>query len=172
MDNQNQPTLSQGFVLPVGLVLLLLLSLISISSLRDVNTEQKITHNFVDKQHSFQRAENALKIWEQFIGNLDIKSIEQLTGYIDVEKNPDLFFDPDSFNWSNATSHKIVIKSEGDVVGLGIVEKIQSIASPIIGRSQNKNITKRTFFRLTVKASGEKPNTYSIVQSTLGKLSR
>ena len=62
ITSTNRPAKERGFALVISMILLAIITLLSVSSMRNTNIETKIAANHQLKELSFQAAENALSI--------------------------------------------------------------------------------------------------------------
>ena len=74
----HMPRKQQGMVLLVGLIILVVLSLLAISSIRTTTLEERMTGNSQDQQIAFQVAEAALREAEAILGQ------PMLPAFVDV----------------------------------------------------------------------------------------
>ena len=167
----------QGFVLPVGMVMLLILTIIGVNSMRDGIMQEKMTSNFKDKEVSLQGAESALRIVEYITLRTSAENIAATTSYhptyeriegapdykgIDLLTNAEVGFSvpgvyqPDKEDFP----HNPYISDP-----VAMIEEIASTESLKIGKEPvNKELAER-YYRITTQSNGETDRSRSTLQS-------
>lgn len=177
-DNLKSPSLQNGAVLAVSLLILVVLTIIGISSMVTTNLEEKMSGNFRDRQIAFNAAETALAYAEDF-ANTSINSasvFDNTNGYYEAYNGPGSYNAFASSWWATGASQpypntingvstppRFTIEYRGDVGE----EEGTSIGIGGYGESTGGGAI--SSFRITVRATGLTDNSVVILQSYYGK---
>ena len=115
--NLNYPDNQRGWVLVVGLVILVMLTILSMALMKTTRLEEKMAGATRDMNLSFQAAETALRAAEIFIesqtdASLHDAPLEWVNGIYGQTDDEDLTVD-----WNN-TNSAVAGRLEGDPMGL------------------------------------------------------
>ena len=161
-----------GAVLFVGLMMLLVMSLIAITSMQGSTLETRMAGNTRDSLVALQSAESALKAGEEEIdsGNLNLVDFNGTGGLYDnsddeLWKNVDWETESKShmdFNPSNVTTEpRYVIQH---------ISETRVKKNLLVGQGYGEGDSERTvqLFRITARGTGGSDNTAVILQSIYG----
>jgi len=160
--NLNYPDNQRGWVLVVGLVILVMLTILSMALMKTTRLEEKMAGATRDMNLSFQAAESALRAAEIFIESKtdesDFNSLVVTNGIYNLTKDePDNLFTAEA--WTNTHSKEIDLA-------------LQGVASP--PRYMIKKLKKigctPTVFRVTVRGTGGPDNRATLLRSHYAKV--
>lgn len=80
MNTFQQPQKNKGLALVTGLLLLLVITLIGVSSMRDNVLQERMSRNTIDRAQAFEAAEAALKVGERWVENFTGNTILAVIG--------------------------------------------------------------------------------------------
>lgn len=152
----------QGMVLAIGLIFLVLLTLIGVSSIQTTTLDEKMAGNARDRNLAFQVAEATLRTgeaWIEIAGNA--KTADATVGKTCALAK--------SWDWDIAKSANSLQKApldEQDNPSLAKTPLFQ-VAKPTLIRTDPKDPTStvRRLYPVTAKATGGSENTVVILQS-------
>lgn len=163
------PQHQKGAVLIVGLIMLLVMTLISVSSMSGSVLEERMSTNFKDRQIAFQAAEAALRQGERLTASYLVKTFYTSTctnglcqgDQSDAQDHPDYWIDPTI--WSTSTKH-ITYTVAGTATPAKII--IEYMGTKIIDSSVGAQPTDPPVFRITALGFGQSANAMVMLQST------
>ncbi|NKB65036.1 MAG: hypothetical protein GKR95_23990 [Gammaproteobacteria bacterium] len=174
---------NDGFILPIGLIFLLLLSLLSISSLKSSGLQYKITSNLTDRLLSFERAESALSQVENSELIWNMEKIRQTPGYYNSFNDPHgapnfLQNDWDQTHPGIPIALPSIVSSDSTegVVALDLPPPLVILEELYFTETHNglnpdSQLTNVPFaeryIRITTKAQGLRPSTVTVLQSVI-----
>ena len=183
--NLNQ---QRGFILPVGMVMLAIMTVLGVSSMRDSALQERMASNFIDKEKSFQAAESALRIVQRASIRTSYETIAATPDFVSLTTNPlDAidFSDPDLVDWYAVAGNPLdtfgqPINAVADITDAtanannklfrdprAVIEELESTDSLKIGKEKaNADLAKR-YYRVTAYANGETPTARTTVQSVV-----
>ena len=161
--NLNYPDNQRGWVLVVGLVILVMLTILSMALMKTTRLEEKMAGATRDMNLSFQAAETALRAAETFIESQTDASLpdapdEWLSGIYGPTVDEDI-----TVEWDDDNS-AIAGTLEGDPL------ELEGVASP--PRYMIKQLEKigdATVFRVTVRGTGGTNNRATLLRSHYAK---
>ncbi|HSW13321.1 MAG TPA: PilX N-terminal domain-containing pilus assembly protein [Solimonas sp.] len=173
----------QGAVLVVGLVVLLVLTLLSLSSIRSTSLEERMTNNTQDLQIAFQLAEAALREGEELLQQPVVPVFNNATGLYKYDPpdtdNPQIPYVPlwkrSSTQWINSTVMQTAAPPPLDRAhGQYLIEQlaVTDAASPGESLAADSATEVRTFviYRITARGWGatgrDNPEPMVLLQST------
>ena len=169
---------NSGFVLPIGMMFLIVLSVLAIGALKDVSLEEKMASNFSDKHVANLRAENALNALEGI--NLRAVSTSELQtsdGFNDSSQFPEDAPDFRNDGWINSNNTITVANVEllapnGEPIDdpdypVAFVEKLYTVEALGIGKGDDDSESEQNYYRFTVRATGNDPETITTLQSVV-----
>ena len=179
MDTANHIQLKQsGSVLLISLVILLILTIVGVSAMRNTAMEEKMAGNMRDKGLSFQAAEATLRAAEKYIEDnvistqpFDTDGSDGLYDKTDMSVWKTLSWDAnDSIEYSDFDSTYQISESPRF-----IIQHIASIATAAntlnLGNyGQNTGAGTIEMFLITARATGGSGNAPVFLQTTYGKL--
>lgn len=176
MTNQYTSLKKQsGVVLVIGLIMLLLLTLIGVTSSQSNSLEERMAGNMRDRNMAFHAAESALRAGEALV----VTSTPTLS-CPDAGANPPGFFMPrdvdcngtiettnvwESINWvtqsRNYTNPLVDLSANPQFIveDMGVI--CVNIATPCLATDTRRN------YRVTARATGSTTNAIVILQSTI-----
>lgn len=168
-----------GSALVIALLLLIVMTLLGLTSMRSSTLEERMAGNAQDINLSFQAAEAGLRDAEAFIETIvspaAFNGTNGLLGESDDE--PD-FFNASTWTGSNSRVYtgtalssvdqqpRYIIKYLGDVTNTSAA----NLAGNIRGYGQQANSLTVSIFRVTVKGTGQNPNTTTVLQGQYGRI--
>jgi type IV pilus assembly protein PilX len=167
-----------GAVLLISMVVLLILTIVGVSAMRNTVMEEKMVSNMRDKGLAFQAAEATLRVAEKYIEAQVVSTIAFDTnsevGFYD-KSNMQLW---QSLNWDDTDSIKIAeFNSTYNMAAEPryIIQHIASIAtnqnSLNLGNyGQNTGAGTNEIFLITARATGGSGSAPVILQTTYGKI--
>ena len=164
--NLNYPDNQRGWVLVVGLVILVMLTILSMALMKTTRLEEKMAGATRDMNLSFQAAESALRAAEIFIESKtdesDFNSLVVTNGiYSRTKDEPDNLFNPEV--WIDPHSKAIDLA-------------LQGVASPPrymikkLKKIDDEDDTAPTVFRVTVRGTGGTNNRATLLRSHYSKM--
>ncbi len=159
----NRPQLisrERGFVLPIGMIMLLILSIIGIHAARDGVLQEKMASNFIDQEKSFQGAESGLRMVQHVTLHSSMEDILATSSFFSmVEGDMDDAPDMESIDMSDPSVGFIVagINSGGSYFSdpVAMIEEMANSESLKVGKEPiNLELAER-YFRITVMANGD-----------------
>lgn len=174
MKNYLSKQPNSGFVLPIGMVMMLILSIIGISTLRGGILQEKMSSNYLDKEQSFQAAESALRIVQRITLRQSAENIQSTDGYHNSIKDVKGAPSYDQYSLKSASAfevHGLYDASDVNETLVShpkvIIEELSNTESLKIGKQpSNKELAQR-FFRITALSSGETKSSFSAIQGVV-----
>lgn len=159
----------KGAVLIVGIIMLFVMTLISVSSISGSLLETRMSSNYRDRQVAFQAAEAALRRGERLTASYTISTsysvactnglcLADLRNGIDYA---DYWLDPTI--WSTSTRH-ITYVVAGTATPAKII--IEFMGPKIIDLDVGPQVTDPTIYRVTALGYGQSANSRVMLQST------
>ena len=158
----------RGFVLPVGMVMLLILTIIGVNAMRDGILQEKMAGNFIDKEISFQGGESAMRAVQYLTLRTSYENIAAKKGFHSTTDNPLTAPDYSTINVATAGFEVEGIKKDSNNYAAkphAIIEEISDTGSLKFGKEPvNQELAER-HFRITVQSVGETESAVSTLQS-------
>lgn len=167
----------RGFVLVVGLVILLVLTLIGVSAMRGTTLEEHMAGNTQERDLAFQAAEAALRASEQFVADNATKTaLTSSSGYTNCAQNTSTNHCPPPvwqqvFPVGQTPSSSDVNSYTGSLDGASayyIVEKLNIPPQPgcsSVSQAATGNGGHPTYYRLTSEGIGKDGHTSVVLQT-------
>ncbi|MBO67642.1 MAG: hypothetical protein CL398_04955 [Acidiferrobacteraceae bacterium] len=162
-----------GFVLITGLIVLLLLTTLAISTFRITMIEEKIAGAFRNSNLSFQAAETAIRTAESFLENLtddNTFSYSQEGFYSLVDEEPNGLF---TIDWNDKNSIKIDNLEGITEPPRYMIKKLDELeaerALNITGYETSANIQTTVIFRITARSIGGNSTAQTIIRTHYAK---
>jgi type IV pilus assembly protein PilX len=157
LDNQ------RGWVLVVGLVILVMLTILSMALMKTTRLEEKMAGATRDMNLSFQAAETALRAAETFIESKTNESFFSTTDkasgiYGKQDNEPE---DLSTIDW-NVYSAEIDEETYGELEGVTLLPRYMI-------KKLKKKIDDATVFRITVRGTGGTNNRATLLRSHYAK---
>ena len=158
----------QGIVLVVSLVLLVLVTLISVSSMKNTVLEEKMAGNYKDKNAAFQAGEAALREGESYLFNTVTLPFFDGTTTGLYQPTTSGAARWDAVTWSSTSGE--VINYSGNLSNVAsapmyIIEELPAISDP--ESSLETGVAQENkYFRITTQAVGDTENAAVTLQST------
>lgn len=167
--NLKLPQQQRGAVLIVGLIMLLVMTLLSVSSLSGSSLEERMASNYRDRQVAFQAAEVALRQGERLTASNTVKTAYStactnglcLGDLWDGLVYPEYW--TDSTVWSTPAKH-ITYAVTGITTPAKII--IEYMGKKASDPSMGGQVTDPTIFRITALGYGQSSNSQVMLQST------
>ncbi len=161
----------QGWVLIIGLVVLVMLTIIAMALMRTTLLEEKMAGASRDINLSFEAAEAGLRGAEAFIQSLVDDSAFTATGgglYAQGASSSDLEPSPFGATWDDGNSRTLSntptgVASPPRYMIKKISEKTRGKIN-ISGYGETDLTTKTVIFRITVRGTGSRDNTVTILR--------
>ena len=175
--NLNHPDNQRGWVLVVGLVILVMLTILAMALMKTARLEEKMAGATRDMNLSFQAAETALRAAESFIEAQTLESIFDSNTledeiYSQTEDEPENLF---TIDW-NDTNTKAMFADEDEVLqGVSLsprymIKKLKKIGSNLTITGYGDDNTAPTVFRVTVRGTGGTNNRATLLRSHYSKV--
>ena len=167
--NLNYPDNQRGWVLVVGLVILVMLTILSMALMKTTRLEEKMAGATRDMNLSFQAAETALRAAETFIESKTEESFFDETNKAIGIYGPTVDEDI-TVEWDDDNS-AIAGRLEGDPLVLVPLE-LEGVAIPAARFmiKQLEQIGDATVFRVTVRGTGGTNNRATLLRSHYAKV--
>jgi type IV pilus assembly protein PilX len=157
----------QGIVLVVSLVILVLVTLLSVSSMKNTVLQEKMTGNYKERNSAFQAAEAGLRGGENYLLTTSVLPIfdSSTAGLYQPTSSGNARWD--LVNWLNVGE---VVSYTGTLTDIAttpkyILEEIPPVPSP--GGSKETGVAQENkYYRVTSQAVGNTNNAVVILQST------
>ena len=183
--NLNYPDNQRGWVLVVGLVILVMLTILSMALMKTTRLEEKMAGATRDMNLSFQAAETALRAAEPFIeSNADdsfIDTTDEANGLYNGQTNEfvllgfqppeDLF----TIDWNDTNSKAMFADEDAALQGVTLsprymIKKLKKIGSNLTITGYGDDNTAPTVFRVTVRGTGGTNNRATWLRSHYSKV--
>lgn len=174
MINNNFGNKQTGFVLPIGMVMLVILTILGVGTMRDGILQEKMSSNFLDKEKSFQASESALRMVQRITLRTSVEDIESTVGFVSITEHP---FDAHDFNTLDLTA----IGTGFDVLGvktgtslnnyhddpIAVIEEMTNSKPLKVGKAPANQELATRFFRITALGFGETVNAKTTLQGVV-----
>ena len=173
--NLKHPGNQQGWVLVVGLVILVMLTMLSMGLMKTARLEEKMAGATRDMNLSFQAAETALREAEYFIESQTVELIfDSDTAedeiYSQTQGEPENLF---VLDWNDTNSEAI----NGTLMGVTtkpryMIKKLKKVGGSnltITGYGDDDATPRPTIFRVTVRGTGGTNNRATLLRSYYSK---
>lgn len=172
----------KGAVLVVGLLILLVMTLVGVTTMQTTRVEEKMAGNVRDRNMAFQAAESALRDAEEYI-----EGLASVSGFASAAPSKGLyglnyseginFSSPASSTWDNNSS-RVYSRTLGSVnTAPRYMIKIKSQGSSgltgalnIQGYGKQNPSSQAIIFRITARGTGGTDNSMVFLQTYYGKL--
>jgi type IV pilus assembly protein PilX len=170
LDNQ------RGWVLVVGLVVLVMLTILAMALMKTTRLEEKMAGATREMNLSFQAAETVLRGAETFVENLADEALFSSSAgglYSETDEEPKNLF---TTGWIDANSREL--DSDSDLAGINskpryMIKKLKKIGSDtdlsISGYGDTDLSTQSTIFRITARGTGGRDTTQTLLRSHYAK---
>ena len=169
----NHPDNQRGWVLVVGLVILVMLTILSMALMKTARLEEKMAGATRDMNLSFQAAETALRRTENFIESQTAEPIFDTTGEGVYNQEPDEPANPFTSNWDDTDSKAIAGALEGITSSPRyMIKKLKKIGESnltITGYGDD-DAPRPTVFRVTVRGTGGTNDRATLLRSHYSKV--
>ena len=157
-----------GFVLPVGMILMTILSVIAISSMRDSALQERMAGNFVDKEKSFQASESALRIVQRLNLGTSYQAIASTNSFHSTAEYPESAPDYNSVDWSTA-GWEVSQVTDDHIAALprAMIEEMQNTDSLKTGKGENNGELAKRYYRVTTFARGDTTTSNTTLQGVV-----
>jgi type IV pilus assembly protein PilX len=162
----------RGVVLIVGLLLLLVLTLIGVTSMRSALLEERMTGNVQDSTIAFQAAEAALREGELLLQQPTLPSFDGSDGLYPPPAPPPTPPRWKSINWQADGAIRIYDGFDDAPASLArvsaryFIEEEQFVIGPGESLSVDTPLDEVGFYRITARGVGVTGNTAAVLQST------
>ena len=171
--NLNYPDNQRGWVLVVGLVILVMLTILSMALMKTTRLEEKMAGATRDMNLSFQAAETALRGAENFIEAQTLESTFDDNTIVDgiysqAEDEPGNLF---TVVWDDANSEAIAGALEGVTSSPRyMIKKLKKIGESNLTITGYGDAPPPTVFRVTVRGTGGTNNRATLLRSHYSKV--
>lgn len=166
------PRAQRGAVLVVSLIILLIMTIIGVSSMKNTTLEERMAGNLRDQNLAFQSAEAALIEGENYLENTLLIVTDGTAGLHDRNAAPDVF---DADTWANNVKSVGAVSLNDDQNARYFIEKIGDVS-----KSTGKDLTfdpggnktkggDITGYRVVAIGEGPSGTAQSILSSYYGK---
>ena len=172
--NLDYPDNQRGWVLVVGLVILVMLTILSMALMKTTRLEEKMAGATRDVNLSFQAAETALRVAENFIESQTAESIFDTTEEGVYDQETDEPANPFTSNWDDTNSKAIAGALEGVTSSPRyMIKKLKKMGGSnltITGYGDDDDTPRPTVFRVTVRGTGGTNNRATLLRSHYSKV--
>jgi len=160
----------RGAVLVAGLMILVILSILGISTMQTATIEEKMAYNMVQQQTAFQAAEAALRQAETRLAGLG--GIDPALPVLSPAAPGTTHLWNTTGRWSGTSSEEMSDGSDGlDITGVAeqpryIVELLQEIPTGDEVLDADAEVSVETMYRVTARGVGGTTNAEVILQIT------
>ena len=176
--NPAHPDNQRGWVLVVGLVILVMLTILSMALMKTTRLEEKMAGATRDMNLSFQAAETALRAAESFIEAQTLESVFDSNTledeiYSQTEDEPENLF---TIDWNDANSKAMFADEDEALQGVTLsprymIKKLKKIGSNLtITGYGDDDAPRPTVFRVTVRGTGGTNNRATLLRSHYSKV--
>ena len=174
--NLNHPDNQRGWVLVVGLVILVMLTILAMALMKTARLEEKMAGATRDMNLSFQAAETALRGAENFIESQAEESIFDASTneiYSQTDDEPENLFTEAS--WVDENSRAMFDDEVEALQGVSLsprymIKKLEKIGSNLTITGYGDDNTAPTVFRVTVRGTGGTNNRATLLRSHYSKV--
>lgn len=169
-----QPSIKQqqGAVLVIGLIMLLLLTIIGMSSIRGTDMQERMAGNARDHNLAFQATEAAVRSAENYLSGASISIYANGAGYYQ-----DLTGSTSPIQWSATDwNTKSVKLADNTLVGISeqpkyAIEQLEVTISPgnygsAVDQQSVDSMAEREVYRITARGLGGTENSEALIQAT------
>ena len=176
--NLGYPDNQRGWVLVVGLVILVMLTILSIALMKTTRLEEKMAGATRDMNLSFQAAETALRRAENFIESQTVESIFDTTGEGVYNQETDEPANPFTSNWDDTDSKAMFADEDEALQGVSLsprymIKKLKKMGGStltITGYGDDDATPRPTVFRVTVRGTGGTNDRATLLRSHYSKV--
>ena len=176
----NHPDNQRGWVLVVGLVILVMLTILSMALMKTARLEEKMAGATRDMNLSFQAAETALRAAESFIEAQTLESIFDSNTledeiYSQTEDEPENIF---TIDWNDTNSKAMFADEDEALQGVTLsprymIKKLKKMGGSnltITGYGDDDATPRPTVFRVTVRGTGGTNDRATLLRSHYSKV--
>ncbi len=169
------PARSRGAALVVGLLILLVITIIGLSSMRSTLLEERMAGNLRDRARAFEAAEAALRAAEASLLNSSPRPVASAGGPVWPADGPDpdttnatpWWFEPSvDGSWWSSNATPASLSASAPAVPAYVIEELQFVpdgGALNIGQGTQPG---RWFYRITARATGADAATEVLLQTT------
>ena len=165
------PSRQRGAVLLIGLILLVVLTLVGVSTMETTGMEHKMVANMSDRQVCFEAAERAVKIGEDWL-NAQASQPDSSGGgsspvYEDLTAN---WWNTDA-NWTSWSHASVSAAAQEAQAPIYVVENLASMRSRdnLNSLQAGDTNTGRAFYRVYAKGFGQRAANKCVIQTTYAR---
>ena len=163
----------RGWVLVVGLVILVMLTILAMALMKTTRLEEKMAGATREMNLSFQAAETVLRGAETFVENLADEALFNSSAgglYSETDEEPENLF---TTGWIDANSRELA----SDLAGINskpryMIKKLKKIGESnltITGYGDTDLSAQSTIFRITARGTGGRDTTQTLLRSHYAK---
>lgn len=163
--NHVSMTAQRGAALIVALVMLLAMTLLGVTAVRNTTLQERMAGNLRDSNLSFQAAERALREGEEFLRNPTIPPFTGANGLLAMQDDAGQGSFWSSFDWT--TNGRTAPDLDEHLAGdpLYVIEELPPV--PIAGGSERfAPLPDVGYFRVTARGVGGTADAVTILQTT------
>ena len=161
-------TNQKGFVLPVGMILLGVMTVLGIGAMRDSAMQERMSQNYIDREVSFQAAESALRIAEIKTLRNSYETISASNNFVNTSESPQLAHDYSNLAFEDDQSFGTpltTVSTASASVPRVIIEELQDRSSLKKGKDEGNPDAAARFFRVTAYAEGQTDSARTTLQA-------
>lgn len=162
----------QGAVLIIGLIMLLLLTIIGISSIRGTDLQERMAGNARDHNVAFQAAEAAVRSGESYLSGTSIGPYSSGVGYHEDLTGPNspVFWAKADWNSKSVKLADNSLKAVSDQPSYAIEQLKVSISPGNYGSGIDQrsldSMAEKEVYRVTGRGLGSTENSEALIQTT------
>jgi type IV pilus assembly protein PilX len=169
----------QGAVLVIGLIMLLLLTVIGMSSIRGTDLQERMAGNARDHHLAFQATEAAVRSAENYLSGASISAYSNGAGYHKDLTGPTspLFWSPEDWGTGEVAGTKEVVKiADNTLKGISeqpkyVIEQLEVSISPgnlgsAVDQQSLDSMAEREVYRITARGLGGTKDSEALIQTT------
>ena len=158
----------KGFVLPVGMILLGVMTILGIGAMRDSAMQERMSQNYIDREVSFQAAESALRLAEIKTLRNSYETISASNDFVNASEFPQLAHDYSNLAFEDDPTfgNELPTVSTASVsVPRVIIEELLDRSSLKKGKDEGNPDAAARFYRVTAYAEGQTDSARTTLQA-------
>jgi len=169
----------QGAVLIIGLIMLLLLTVIGMSSIRGTDLQERMAGNARDHNLAFQATEAAVRSAENYLSGASISAYSNGAGYHKDLTGPTspILWSPQDWGTGEVVGTKEVVKiADNTLKGISeqpkyVIEQLEVTIAPgnygsAVDQQSVDSMSEREVYRITARGLGGTKDSEALIQTT------
>lgn len=168
----------QGAVLIVGLIMLLLLTVIGMSSIRGTDLQERMAGNARDHNLAFQATEAAVRSAENYLSGASISAYDNGAGYHKDLTGPTspILWSPEDWGTGEVGTKEVVKIADNTLKGISeqpkyVIEQLEVTIAPgnygsAVDQQSLDSMAEREVYRITARGLGGTTDSEALIQTT------